>query len=62
MSSPWIDLLFLHGHVTPSRLAWREDAPADSRHTGKPQKAAPRAVPRNTARLPSPRPLVPVSA
>jgi hypothetical protein len=27
MRSPWIDLLFLHGHVTPTRLAWRPDAP-----------------------------------
>jgi hypothetical protein len=28
MRSPWIDLLFLHGHATPSNLAWRPDAPA----------------------------------
>jgi hypothetical protein len=28
MRSPWIDLLFLHGHVTPGKLAWRPDAPA----------------------------------
>jgi hypothetical protein len=28
MRSPWIDLLFLHGHVTPTQLAWRSDKPA----------------------------------
>ena len=28
MRSPWIDLLFLHGHVTPTQLAWRPDTPA----------------------------------
>ena len=27
MRSPWIDLLFLHGHVIPTKLAWRPDAP-----------------------------------
>ncbi|MFK2899805.1 hypothetical protein ISP15_05600 [Dyella jejuensis] len=27
MRSPWIDLLFLHGHATPATLAWRPDAP-----------------------------------
>ena len=27
MRSPWIDLLFLHGHLTPTPPAWREDAP-----------------------------------
>lgn len=26
MRSPWIDLLFLHHHVTPAKLAWRADA------------------------------------
>jgi hypothetical protein len=25
MRSPWIDLLFLHGHATPTQLAWRPD-------------------------------------
>jgi hypothetical protein len=28
MRSPWIDLLFLHGHALPTRLEWRPDAPA----------------------------------
>jgi hypothetical protein len=28
MRSPWVDLLFLHGHATPTKLAWRPDAPA----------------------------------
>jgi hypothetical protein len=28
MRSPWIDLLFLHGHATPAALGWRPDAPA----------------------------------
>lgn len=28
MRSPWIDLLFLHGHVTPTPLAWRPDEAA----------------------------------
>jgi hypothetical protein len=28
MRSPWVDLLFLHGHATPAKLAWRPDAPA----------------------------------
>jgi hypothetical protein len=28
MRSPWIDLLFLHGHANPASLAWRPDAPA----------------------------------
>jgi hypothetical protein len=28
MRSPWVDLLFLHGHVTPATLAWLPDAPA----------------------------------
>jgi hypothetical protein len=28
MRSPWIDLLFLHGHAIPTNLAWRPDAPA----------------------------------
>jgi hypothetical protein len=28
MRSPWIDLLFLHGHTTPAQLAWRPDNPA----------------------------------
>lgn len=30
MRSPWIDLLFLHGHITPTQvghLAWRPEAP-----------------------------------
>ena len=27
MRSPWIDLLFLHGHITPATLAWLPDAP-----------------------------------
>jgi hypothetical protein len=27
MRSPWINLLFLHGHITPSALSWRVDAP-----------------------------------
>lgn len=27
MRSPWVDLLFLHGHVTPSNLRWHADAP-----------------------------------
>lgn len=29
MRSPWIDLLFLHGYITPTQanqLAWRPDA------------------------------------
>jgi hypothetical protein len=26
MRSPWIDLLFLHGHLAPAPLAWRPDA------------------------------------
>jgi hypothetical protein len=25
MRSPWIDLLFLHGHANPTTLAWRND-------------------------------------
>lgn len=25
MRSPWIDLLYLHGHVTPGKLAWRSN-------------------------------------
>ena len=25
MRSPWVDLLFLHGYASPSRLAWRAD-------------------------------------
>ncbi|GLQ48996.1 hypothetical protein ACFFJT_02150 [Dyella flava] len=28
MRSPWIDLLFLHGHATPATLMWRPDAEA----------------------------------
>jgi hypothetical protein len=28
MPSPWIDLLFLHGHATPADLGWRPDQPA----------------------------------
>lgn len=28
MRSPWVDLLFLHGHATPAKLTWRPDAPA----------------------------------
>ena len=28
MRSPWVDLLFLHGHITPSNLSWHVDAPA----------------------------------
>jgi len=28
MRSPWVDLLFLHGHITPSNLTWHVDAPA----------------------------------
>ncbi|GLQ99451.1 hypothetical protein [Dyella mobilis] len=28
MRSPWTDLLFLHGHATPAKLAWRPDAPS----------------------------------
>ena len=28
MRSPWIDLLFLHGHVMLDKLDWRPDAPA----------------------------------
>ncbi|HTC26219.1 hypothetical protein [Dyella sp.] len=27
MRSPWIDLLFLHGHATPTQLNWRPDKP-----------------------------------
>ena len=27
MRSPWIDLLFLHGHISPSALNWHVDAP-----------------------------------
>jgi hypothetical protein len=30
MRSPWIDLLFLHGHATPATLAWRPDADASA--------------------------------
>jgi hypothetical protein len=62
MSSPWIDLLFLHGHVTPARLAWRDDAPADSRHSGTLRKVAPSPSRRATVKRPSPRPLAPVGA
>jgi hypothetical protein len=25
MRSPWVDLLFLHGHANPTRLTWRTD-------------------------------------
>jgi hypothetical protein len=28
MRSPWIDLLFLHGHASPATLSWRPDNPA----------------------------------
>jgi hypothetical protein len=27
MRPPWIELLFLHGHATPAKLAWRCDKP-----------------------------------
>ncbi|HUB88516.1 MAG TPA: hypothetical protein VMA74_02185 [Dyella sp.] len=27
MRSPWVDLLFLHGHITPSNLSWHVDTP-----------------------------------
>ena len=30
MSSLWKDLLFLHGHLTPTDLAWRPDARSDA--------------------------------
>jgi hypothetical protein len=26
MRSPWVDLLLLHGHLTPTALSWRPDA------------------------------------
>jgi len=35
MRSPWVDLLFLHHHVTPMKPAWRANAPA---HDGKPER------------------------
>jgi len=28
MRSPWVNLLFLHGHVSPATLKWLPDAPA----------------------------------
>jgi hypothetical protein len=28
MRSPWVDLLFLHGHASPGTLQWLPDAPA----------------------------------
>ncbi|WP_158621229.1 hypothetical protein [Dyella dinghuensis] len=44
MRSPWIDLLFLHGHATPSQLAWRPDKPAHD--------ASPRQIEVDVAQLP----------
>lgn len=33
MRSPWVDLLFLHGHITPSNLSWHVDAPSNACET-----------------------------
>jgi len=30
MRSPWVDLLFLHGHITPSNLSWHVDVPSNA--------------------------------
>lgn len=34
MKPPWIDLLFLHGHVSHRDLPWRKDASAPVRPIG----------------------------
>ena len=37
MRSPWVDLLFLHGHITPSNLTWHVDATACDAKTESPK-------------------------
>lgn len=48
MRSPWVDLLFLHGHITPSNLTWHVDAPPCDRET------KPAEVEVDVAKLPLP--------
>jgi len=48
MRSPWVDLLFLHGHITPSNLNWHVDTPPGDRET------KPAHVEVDVARLPLP--------
>lgn len=53
MRSPWVDLLLLHGHITPSTLSWHVDASPCGREKARAK------VEVDVARLPLPLPEAP---
>ena len=41
MAKPWVDWLFLRGHVIPCKLAWRPDGTSSARDHSQPPSRAP---------------------